>query len=133
MASIRREITLSVPADRAWDAVADFGQVHRRLAPGFVTDATLEGHVRTVTFTSGQVFREHLVACEHERRRLVYAIAEAPFLSYQGTVEVRPEGSGSRFVWVVDLLPNELAGRVGVAMDAGARAMQAALEQTERA
>jgi hypothetical protein len=112
-----------------WDAIADFGQVHRRVAPGFLTDAKLEGETRVVTFASGAVFREHLVDADPAARRLVYAIAEPPFLSYQGTVEVFPTADGrSRLTWTVDLLPNELADRISAAMDEGVRAMKPALE-----
>lgn len=131
MASIRKELELAAPADRVWDAIADFGQVHRRVAPGFLTDVKLEGDVRTVSFASGNVFREHLVDSDPAQRRLVYAIAEPPFLSYQGTVQVFPDGERRcRLVWTVDLLPNELTDRISAAMDEGVKAMKPTLEAT---
>ena len=131
MASIRKELQLAAPADRVWDAIADFGQVHKKVAPGFLTDVRLEGETRVVTFASGQVFREHLVDSDAAQRRLVYAIAEPPFLSYQGTVQVFPDGDRrSRLVWTVDLLPNELKDRIAQAMEEGVKAMQPTLEAT---
>lgn len=39
MASIRRETVIDCSPEQAWDALRDFGAVHIRLAPGFVTDA----------------------------------------------------------------------------------------------
>ena len=38
MASIHKDIPINAPAHETWDAVRDFGAVHTRLAPGFVTD-----------------------------------------------------------------------------------------------
>jgi hypothetical protein len=129
MASIRRELELSVPADGVWEALADFGAVHRRVAPGFLKDARLEGESRVVTFANGAVFREHLVDRDHDRRRLVYAIAEAPFLTYQGTVEVKPAGVDScRLVWTVDMLPNEVSGQIAQQMDIAIKVMKPTLE-----
>ncbi|MGP8122375.1 MAG: SRPBCC family protein, partial [Xanthobacteraceae bacterium] len=51
MASVRKDFIVNAPADQAWDALADFGAVHTRLAPGFVIECRLEdGHTRIVTF-----------------------------------------------------------------------------------
>jgi hypothetical protein len=58
MASIRKEIPIEAPAEQVWDAVRDIGSIHTRLVPGFVTDTSLEGDSRTVTFASGFVVRE---------------------------------------------------------------------------
>jgi hypothetical protein len=43
MASLRKDIRLSVALREAWAALRDFGAVHQRVVPGFVTDATLDG------------------------------------------------------------------------------------------
>ena len=61
MASIIRQFTLAAPAATVWDAVADFGELHTRLVPGFVTGTAVDGDVRTVTFANGLVVRERLV------------------------------------------------------------------------
>ncbi|WP_374105480.1 SRPBCC family protein [Streptomyces sp. ISL-36] len=47
--------------DQVWAAVRDFGEIHHRLAPGFVTDTRVDGGVRTVTFANGSVVRELIV------------------------------------------------------------------------
>lgn len=131
MATIRKILDLAVAADQVWDALADFGAVHRRIAAGFVADSQLQHEARVVTFASGQVFREHLVSADPQLRRLVYAIAEPPFLTYQGTAEVTPLSEDRcRFVWTVDLLPNELAGHVETQMELGAQAISRTLEAT---
>ena len=55
MASIIKQILIDAPAADVWDAVADFGAVHRRFAPGFVTDVELIPGARMVTFADGMV------------------------------------------------------------------------------
>ncbi len=42
MASIHREIEIAARPDAVWDALRDVGAIHKRLAPGFVTDVRLE-------------------------------------------------------------------------------------------
>src|SRR5271154_1279920 len=74
MASIYKDIPIDAPPDAVWDAVRDFGAVHQRLNPGFVTDCRLDGNARIVTFHNGNVVREDLVDRDEARRRLAYAI-----------------------------------------------------------
>jgi carbon monoxide dehydrogenase subunit G len=113
-----------------WDALRDFGAVHRRVAPGFLTDSKLEGDdVRVVTFANGAVARETLVSRNDESRRLVYAIMDQRFKHYSASVQVFPEGDGSRVIWIIDLLPDDLAGTVKQMAQQGAVAMKAALEK----
>ena len=129
MASLRREIALANSAGRVWDAIRDFQAVHTRVAPGFLIANTPEDGARVLTFASGAVFREYLVDRDDERRRLVYAIAEKPLLTYSASVQVAEDGAGSRLLWIVDLLPNELAEQVGRQMDAAVAVMRPTLEK----
>src|SRR5687768_10651511 len=54
MASIHREVQLEVSADQAWSVLREVGKPHEAFA-GVLTDATIEGDVRTVTFANGMV------------------------------------------------------------------------------
>ena len=129
MASIRKEISLDAPADRVWDAIRDFGAVHRRVAPGFVVDLKLDGDARIVTFHNGTVAREVLVDIDDELRRLVYAIVEGRLTSHSASVQVFGDAQHrSRIVWIADLLPNELAGYIRSQMDMAAVTMKQTLE-----
>ncbi len=129
MATIRNEIALGAPAERVWDALRDFGNVHTRVAPGFLTDSKMDGDARVVTFANGAFARETLVASDDENRRLVYAIMDQRFKHYSASVQVLAEGKGSRVVWLIDLLPNDLATLVIQMSGAGAAAMKGALER----
>ena len=111
MASIHKDIPIDAPAHDVWDAVRDFGALHTRLVPGFVLDTKLDGDARIVTFANGTVARELLVDCDDARRRLVYAIVServkqhsAPRCRWSPMATRR-----SRLLWIVDVLPHEIA------------------------
>ncbi|TMI98714.1 MAG: SRPBCC family protein [Alphaproteobacteria bacterium] len=130
MASIRNEIALGASPERVWDALRDFGAVHQRVAPGFLTDSTMDGDgVRVVTFANGAIVRETLVSTDDENRRLVYAIIDQRFEHYSTSVQVFTDGAGSRVIWIIDLLPDALAGYVTQMAQQGAVAMKTALEK----
>jgi hypothetical protein len=127
MASLHKEIPIDADPEAVWAAVRDFGAVHRQLAPGFVVDARLEGEARVVTFANGTVARELLVDCDDARRRLVYAVLSERVKHYSASVQVRADGEvQSRLIWIVDLLPNEIAPYIDGQMDQAALAMQRA-------
>ena len=46
MASISKEVNLDASPERVWEAVRDFDALHKRLVPGFVTDAKMDGDAR---------------------------------------------------------------------------------------
>jgi hypothetical protein len=128
MASIHKDIPIDAAPDLVWDAVRDFGAVHRRLAPGFVTDARLDGDARIVTFANGTVARELLVDCDDARRRLVYAVVSERVKQHSASVQVVADGdTRSRLIWIVDVLPNEIAPYIEAQMDQAALAMQKVL------
>jgi hypothetical protein len=128
MASIHKDIPIDAnPAD-VWSAVRDFGSPHRRLVPGFVRDARLDGEARIVTFANGNVALELLVDCDETRRRLVYAVISERVKQHGASVQVLADGEArSRLVWIVDVLPNEIAPYIDEQMDQAALAMQQAL------
>jgi Polyketide cyclase / dehydrase and lipid transport len=115
-----------------WAALSDFGALHERLVPGFVTNAYLEGDdVRVLTFFNGVVARELLVGVDEEARRLAYTVVESPLGSshYNGSAQVFTErDGGSRFVWIVDVLPHDVAGPVNELMSQGIGVIKRTLE-----
>jgi hypothetical protein len=128
MASIRKDILIEAHPDQVWDALRDWPALHRRLAPGFVTDTRLDGEDRIVTFASGLVVREILVDLDDERRRLVWSVVDGPYTHHNGVARVHPEGRHTRFVWAADLLPDAHAAATARAMEEGLTAIKHALE-----
>ena len=128
MASIHKDIPIDASPDDVWAAVRDFGNPHQRLVPGFVLDARLDGDARIVTFANGTVARELLVDCDDARRRLVYAVIGERLKQHSASVQVFADGdTRSRLIWIVDVLPHEIAPYVDGQMDQAALAMQKAL------
>jgi len=129
MASIRKEILIDASPEDVWDAVRDWGALHKRLVPGFVVDTRLDGEDRIVTFASGMVVREVLIDLDDEARRLVWSIVDGPYTHHNGVAQVFSEGEdGARFVWTADLLPNELAEPTAEAMEQGTNVVKKTLE-----
>jgi hypothetical protein len=74
------------------------------------------------------VARELLVDCDHARRRLVYAVVSERVKQHSASVEVVADTEGhSRLIWIVDVLPHEIAPDMGAQMDQAALAMKRAL------
>src|SRR6185369_7033634 len=100
MASIYKEISLDVSAPEVWAAVRDYGAVHQRVAPGFVTDCKLDGDSRIVSFANGNVAQERLVTIDEARMRLVYAVVSPRLTQHSASVQVFAEGdTRCRVVW----------------------------------
>ena len=131
MASIHKDIHLDAPASDVWDAVRDFGAVHRRLVPGFVLDCKPDGDVRLVAFANGTTARELLVDCDEARRRLVYAVVSERVKQHSASVQVIEDGeSTSRLIWTVDVLPHDVAPYIESQMELAAVAMRKAFAPT---
>lgn len=122
MASIIREIKIDAPVDAVWDAVADFGAVHKRFAPGFVTNVELVEGARIVTFADGMVVEELFLGRDDAARRLAYSVRTDRFAHHSASFQVIEGGGATRLVWTADVLPDEagpyLAGRMEAGLDA---------------
>ncbi len=136
MATIHEEVLIDVEPAAAWDALADWGALHERLARGFVADTRLDGADRIVTFVSGVEVREVLITSDAEARRLVWSVVGGPYTHHNGAAQilVAPDGQ-TRFVWIADLPPRrggaadgpgDAPGPRGDQGDAGARQRLAA-------
>lgn len=134
MASVRVESDINARPEDVWDALRDWGLLHERLAPGFVTDTRLEGTDRIVTFFNGSVVREILVDCDDDSRRLSWSIVGGPYTHHNGSAQVLAEGDGpTLFVWIADFLPDDLRERTAEMMTRGSAAIKAQLERVASA
>lgn len=136
MACIRKEISLTADPDKVWDALRDCAVPHRRLVPGFVLDSRLDGGDRVVTFFTGAMARERLVALDDEQRRVAYTLVESALglAHHNASAQVLPDGDGgSRFIWITDLLPDDRAARVDELMGLGFAAVRRAFESRSSA
>ncbi|MGR4864995.1 SRPBCC family protein [Caulobacter sp. LARHSG274] len=129
MATVTRSVDIAIAPEQAWEAVRDWGVVHQRLCPGVLTDSTVEGEARIVTFANGLAAKELIVAVDDAARRLVWAVVGSQLLSHHNAgMQVLAQGEGSRITWTADLLPHSAAERVAGLMDLGCAAMKRTLE-----
>ena len=132
MASIHREIRIEACPDEVWDALRDVGAIHTRLAPGFVTDVKLEPGARVVTFGNGRVARELIVSVDDTARRLVWSVVGGAMTHHNASAQVFPDGSGCRFVWIADLLPDALEPTIAGMIEQGLAVIGRTLERSPR-
>lgn len=123
MASVTKEFFIAASPDRIWDAIRDFHAVHVRVAPGFLTGAQADGDDRILTFFNGAVARERLIGIDEAKRRMAYSIVGGRYAYHHASFQVFPHGSGSRVVWITDLLPDALSEISDTMMDRGSEAM----------
>ncbi|MEU5031398.1 SRPBCC family protein [Streptomyces milbemycinicus] len=131
MASIHKEFVVDATPDAVWDVLSDYGAVHERLAPGFVTDTHLSSDTRTVTFTDGTIVHERLVDLDHETRRVAYSVVGGSLhpAHHHASMQALAEADGrTRFVWHTDVLPDTLAAPIAEFVEQGSAVMRQALE-----
>jgi len=129
MATVTKQTVIDIPPSAVWDALRDWGALHKRLAPGFVTDLRLEEGDRVITMFNGAVVRERLVAVDEHARRLVWSIIDGPYAHHNASAQILPnETDKARFVWTADFLPNELAARIDAFMERGLKTIKDTLE-----
>ncbi|MEU6206569.1 SRPBCC family protein [Micromonospora musae] len=134
MATVCVEVAVDVPAHRVWAAIADVGAVHRRLLPGRVADARIEGDARILTMPDGTQVRELILAVDHQIRRMAYTVVEGqrlPLTYHHAAFQVLDEGDRSRLVWLTDVLPHEMADAVRARVGRGIEEMRDVLELNE--
>jgi hypothetical protein len=125
VATIRKELTLGRSPAEVWDAIRDVGAIHRRLAPGFVTDTRLEEGARVVTFANGVVARELIVSVEEDQRRLVWSVVGGRATHHNSSFQVFPGANGgTRLVWITDVLPDAVAAPLGAMVEEGSKAIE---------
>jgi hypothetical protein len=135
MATVRKEIRLDARLEDAWDALRDFHAVHERLVPGFVVESRPDGDdARIVTFFNGAVAREICVGVDETAHRLAYHIPHGlpGCTHHSASAEVIADGAGCRFVWITDVLPDDLVGSIEPMMERGATVLKATLEANAR-
>ncbi len=129
MASITEQVTLEVGADRAWAALRDVGRAHVLFAP-VLTDGSIDGDIRTVTFANGMVLQERILDVDEARRRVSYAALNAPGTEYHhASMQIIEDGDQRcQFVWITDAHPAAVIPAITPLIAQGMQAVKANLE-----
>ncbi|GGV05863.1 hypothetical protein GCM10010211_85770 [Streptomyces albospinus] len=131
MAAVHRDVPIDSGPEEVWAAIRDWGEVHHRLAPGFVVDTRVEGDVRAVTFAEGTVVHELIVTLDDDARRIAYSVVGGSLeaVHHHASMQVFAEAGGrSRFVWITDVRPHSLAEPIAAMVDQGIRVIRRTLE-----
>lgn len=132
MATIRRETLIEASPERVWAALRDVGALHTRLAPGFVTNTTMEDGARLVTFGNGMVVRERIVEVDDENHRVAWSATGGALTHHNASAQAFAEGpKATRFVWIADLLPSEAAPTIARMIETGLGVIKQHLEKSE--
>ncbi|MEV0047077.1 SRPBCC family protein [Nocardia rhamnosiphila] len=130
MASIHKEFVVDATPEQVWELLGDFGAVHERLAPGFVTGTRLDADTRTVTFADGTIVTERLVDLDPVRKRVAYTVVGGNLhpSHHHASMQALPDTGGrTLFVWHTDVLPDDLAAPISEFVEQGSAVMRRAL------
>ena len=131
MATVRKSATIAKAAAEIWDAVSDAGQLHTRVAPGVVTNTTLEdgGEVRIVTFANGMALTEYMISNDAEAMRLAWSAQSDLWTHHNASLQIFAHSDGqSEVVWTADVLPHSAGALMEQFLTAGLGAMKAHME-----
>ena len=130
MGTISKTVRVAAPAVNAWDAITDIGQLHIRVAPGMVTDTTLEdaGVTRIVTFSSGVVLREQIISNDPATMRLCWTASGGPWTHHNASLQITGHNDGCDVAWTADVLPHDAVDVIAPFIEAGLDTFKAHLE-----
>lgn len=100
--------TMAVPADQAWQAIAQINGLDHWFP--VIVDCTVTGNgvgaTRILTLSTGEKITDRIEAIDHHGRRFRYNRIESPFpvSRYLGTVDICQLGpDSSEIVWTLEI------------------------------
>lgn len=128
MASVIKDMELSVPAEAAWAMLREVGAADKAF-PGVLTASRLDGDIRIVDFANGMQAKEWIIDLNDANRRYAYSVIEGRFSHHHASMQILDAGEGkSRFVWMSDFLPNDVEPLVSGLVDQGSAAFKRVVE-----
>lgn len=103
MKSIEQQVRLTAAPDEVWAVVGSPGEI-ADWVPAIEASA-MAGQIRTATFAGGGGdAREEIVARDDAGRSYTYRYLQGPLplASYESTLAVHPDDTGSRVVWTAE-------------------------------
>jgi carbon monoxide dehydrogenase subunit G len=110
--SVRREVDIAVPAERAWAVVTRADLLHLWF-PG-IDSCVVDGDQRTITLRTGITFSETILTNDPLQRRFQYAIRGGFFAEHLASVDVVELGPDRcRVTYASDVQPAVMAVVLG--------------------
>lgn len=125
MATLRSDVTIGRPAEEVWAVVSDAGRISEWF-PSILTSSA-DGDQRSCELEGGVPLTEEIVTNDPALRRFQYRITGGgvPVHSHLGTVDVLGlDDDRSLVVYSTEVMPDELAGALGPAIDNGVQGLK---------
>lgn len=128
MASLRFDQRINRSADEVWKVVSDAGGIGSWF--GGIESCEVKGQTRTIVLGGGITLEEEIVTSDDALRRFQYRIVGGalPVQFHLGTIDVLEDGQTARVIYSTDVQPDDLAGLVAPAIEAGLSGLKAHLE-----
>jgi hypothetical protein len=105
--TVTDSVDLSASADEVWALVGPFGGAWNPLIARMEVTGAGVGQLRTIETIDGKEIIERLEAIDNSQRLYRYTmISGIPSANYVGTLDVKPQGSGSSVQWRVQYRPD---------------------------
>jgi carbon monoxide dehydrogenase subunit G len=129
MARVVRDVRIQRQPDDVWAVVGDYESIPTWLP--VITEAKVQGNERVCQMGDQGTLREEILSRDDAARRYEYRIHESPLpiTSYRASMEVQPDGDGSRFIWTIDIEPPEMVEALTPIWDQGVEGLRALLER----
>jgi hypothetical protein len=128
MSTIAREFQLEMPPDLVWERISDVGAVNQLI--DFLGEVRVDGRHRTCALGDAGQLDELIVTVDPDERRLVYSIRKSPFdlEHHSASWHALADGNGgTRFVWITDFTPEQIAPALEQAIDDAVVSMKRSL------
>jgi Polyketide cyclase / dehydrase and lipid transport/Domain of unknown function (DUF4331) len=105
--TVTDSVDLSASPDHVWTLIGPFGGVWNPLIARMEVTGAGVGQLRTIETIDGKEIIERLEAIDNSQRLYRYTmISGIPAANYVGTLDVKPQGSGSSVQWRVQYRPD---------------------------
>lgn len=104
--TVAETVDLAALPGEVWALIGSFGGLWHPLVASLRLTGSGVGQLRTIETIDGKQLIERLDAIDNRQRSYSYTmISGVPTVSYTGTLDVRPKGSGSTAEWRVQYMP----------------------------
>ena len=127
MTTILRNIDVDATPEAVWAKVSDTSRISDLI--GFVASSEQTGDTRVCNLEGGGSLTEKIVSVDPDLKRVLYSITDSPLGMdfHVASMQVEGNGSGTRLVWTVDVLPSEAAGHLAPLLDSACDDMSSSL------
>lgn len=129
MARIEKSVEINRSPDEVWNVVGDVAGIANWMPA--LSDSRMESDtVRKCGMGDAGELTEDITMRDDGARRIEYRITDGPLPidTHQASMSVDAADGGSRFTWVTEVTPDDLAGAMEPIMEEGVQALKDTVE-----